>query len=173
MLMIDIETLSNRPGPVIVQIGWAYAPSLSAGITGSGCINVDPVTCRALGGGITLSTIEWWITKGGAKAYKTTLKNRQTIEQALTVLDVVFKKHKPSTVWGNSPSFDMAALRFYYSKLKRDVPWAFRAERDYRTLRELYGRTSDMPKTTTTHNGEADARWQLEHLIGIMEFINA
>ncbi|KKN48557.1 hypothetical protein LCGC14_0651440, partial [marine sediment metagenome] len=71
------------------------------------------------------------------------------------------------------PSFDMAALRFYYSKLKRDVPWAFRAERDYRTLRELYGRTSDMPKTTTTHNGEADARWQLEHLIGIMEFINA
>ncbi len=173
MLMIDIETLSNRPGPVIVQIGWAYKTPKGRKIVDSGCINVDPVTCRALGGGITLSTIEWWITKGGAKAYKTTLKKRRTIEQALTEMDAVFKKCKPSTVWGNSPSFDLDALRFYYSALKRDVPWVFRNERDYRTLRELYGHTSDMPKTTIAHNGEADARWQLEHLIGIMEFISS
>lgn len=173
MLMIDIETLSNRPGPVIIQIGWAYKTPKGRKIVDSGCVNVDPVTCRALGGGLTLSTIEWWITKGGAKAYKTTLKKRRTIEQALTELDGVFKKYKPSTVWGNSPSFDMSAIRFYCSALKRDVPWAFRAERDYRTLRELYGHNVDAPKATTSHNGEADARWQLEYLTSILEHMES
>ena len=167
MLMIDIETLSTKPGPIIIQLGWAYADATK--IAASGFVNVKPGSCHVLGGDMNLSTIEWWITKGGAKAYKTTMKNRQAISVALDELDSVFKTYHPTTVWGNAPTFDLSALRFYYTKLKRTPPWAYLDERCYRTERAEHGHRVQAPAKKGAHNGEADARWQLEHLLRIQK----
>ncbi len=166
MLMIDIETLGLPPTPIIIQVGWAFGTNIETGIK-SGQVNVEPESCAELGGDCTLSTVEWWITKGGAEAYETTLADRTTMVGALRTIDEVCRHFKPETVWGNSPTMDLSALRFYYAALGMKCPWEYWQERDYRTARQLLD--FQTCEVTTAHNGQADAVAQLESLIMAME----
>jgi exodeoxyribonuclease VIII len=62
-------------------------------------------------------------------------------------------------IWGNGSDFDNALLRQAYEVAKRDVPWDFRHNRCFRTLRSLLT-LEDGHYLGTAHTALADAENQ-------------
>lgn len=79
------------------------------------------------------STLEWWAKQGG-------FKQTQALESPMNAVHDLFNwiiATAPTDfeVWANSPSFDLAQLRYHAEQFMLPVPWAFYQEQDVRTLK--------------------------------------
>lgn len=141
-LMIDLETLGNKPGCVITSIAaipfnWNNK-NVNAEDSFYRKINIQ----SALDLGLTVqgSTLEWWSNQD-ITAYREHFDQKDTmhIKLALYELRVYIQSLYPGTlqIWGNSNRFDLGILAYVYDLLKLEYPWKFMNERDVRTLSSL------------------------------------
>jgi len=142
-LMIDVESLGNKPGAVITEISavpfnWDNKNSTAEDIFYVK-INIDSSLKAGLQ--IQADTLQWW-----AQQDITVFRNMMDQKDAINLSEALYKFRVylqtlyPSQlkVWGNSNRFDFGLLAAAYDAIRQEIPWYFRNERDVRTLVDLY-----------------------------------
>lgn len=164
-VMLDLETLGNKPGSVIVAIG---AVKFANGeILDSFYERVDAESCVAAGLKLDVSTVLWWLTQSDAARLEITKPG-----QLLTAVLIRFAAwigDKDAEVWGNGAAFDNALLAAAYDATATPRPWKFSNDRCYRTAKNL---RPDVPmaRSGTHHNALDDAESQARHLMAMLCF---
>lgn len=142
-LMLDIETLGNKPGCVITSI--AAVPfnwnNKNVNAEDSFYRKINIQSSLDLGLTVQGSTLEWWSNQD-VVAYKDHFDQKDTMNIKLVFheLRVYIQSLFPATlqIWGNSNRFDLGILAYVYENLlKLELPWKFMNERDVRTLSSL------------------------------------
>lgn len=165
-LMVDIETLGDRPGAAIASIG-AVVFSTDAILAEFEC------TCQLEGQQeqglkLNVSTIKWWLKQSDEARQSTFGVKGPSLFHALTDLAIFATDNHVSDYWSHGATFDLvllneASLILGAPQLVKD----FRRARDTRTLYEI---TDVNPKTYmgtgTAHNAVDDARAQA---LGVIE----
>ncbi|WP_165130382.1 3'-5' exonuclease [Affinirhizobium rhizoryzae] len=162
-LMIDIETLGNRPGGVILSIGAVAFDADTGEIGEEFYAAIDPETSSKVGLTTDISTMLWWMKQSEA-AREEAFSGKHSINMALTELSIFVKWQEPSRVWAKPPSFDLVMLEAAFRACDQDIPWHFRVHRDCRTIFDITG--TKQPEVGTAHNALDDAKAQA---LGVIE----
>jgi exodeoxyribonuclease VIII len=162
-IMLDLETLGNKPGSVIVAIG---AVKFGNGeILDSFYERVDAESCIAAGLKLDVSTVLWWLTQNEAARLEITKPGQ--LLTAVLIRFAAWVGDKDAEVWGNGAAFDNALLAAAYDATAMPRPWKFSNDRCYRTAKNL---RLDVPlaRSGTHHNALDDAESQARHLMLIL-----
>ena len=134
-VQIDIETLGVTTISTVIQIGAVKFNYGDSTYSEKFIVDVDPESCRRIGGMDDKSTVEWWGNLGG---FKPATDYVLPIKEALEKLNGFLKNSGNDDVWCKGPHFDIAILEFYYDKLKIKKPWKYNKIRDFRTIEQLH-----------------------------------
>ena len=168
-VMIDLETMGTRHNAPIIALG-AVAFNLATLEVGEKFYaNITLTSSVALGSVMDPSTVMWWMQQSEDARKAVTRKGRPAPEVLtdfadwLTANVVALKDRK---VWACGTDFNCVILAEHYLKAGREMPWAYHAKRDYRTVRELW---KSVPEDTRigAHNALDDAVHQVNHLFKI------
>lgn len=162
--MLDLETLGNKPGSVIVAID---AVKFGNGeILDSFYERVDAESCVAVGLQMDVSTVLWWM-KQSDEARKEITQIGKPLPDVLTAFsDWVADPN--AEVWGNGASFDNVLLGVAYDHAKIKCPWKYTNERCYRTISRLHPEVPMPPRSGTHHVAGEDAKSQALHLMKLI-----
>lgn len=143
-IMIDLETLSNRPDAVILQIA-AVEFSAEQPLIGASCSfnrYVTPASCKDLGLHTSDDTVDWW--KKQSEQIKQKMREGQKTaipcRQALTELAQWIAHKGECYVWSHGATFDLPILASAYMRCNMRTPWKYVNARDTRTLFALVGK---------------------------------
>lgn len=136
-VMIDIETLSTKPGATILTIGALifnrannnnYENKFYKRIK----IPIDDVSYFD----VCENTKKWW-KKQNSKCFYENCENpdRIFLKDALKELSKFIPEK--SLIWANSPSFDCVILENAYRYYDIPIPWEFYNLRDLRTIMDI------------------------------------
>lgn len=159
-IMVDLETLDTVSTTVVLSIGAVAFDSTGVRDCFYSVLNIQEQMDK--GRTISASTLTWWM-KQDLSVRGQALKSPVPVYSALEGLLAFMGE--PSGIWGNGSDFDNAILGHMFQQY--GLRWPYRLNRCYRTLRNMY--PTDEPEKVNAHNALADARWQAEHLIMIME----
>ena len=177
-IVLDLETLGTKPGCPILSIGAAAFDMESE--------EVDTFYCKlhlmyqSMVG--VSDTLRWWMDQSEAarEAAFAEGADAQTVYAAhqmfnLWISDMKLKSGFDGvSVWGNSNSFDNEILRASYEHRGLEDPWGFRADRDFRTLRELYKEKVPEPEFIgVRHHAKDDAVHEAKWLKLILQRMKA
>ena len=164
-IMIDLETMGNRPSAPIVTLGAvAFNGQGIAGEFYGDCALEDSVAC---GGVIDPDTVNWWLGQS-ERARMAMTSGHGTLKNLLGEFRVWYAGHEGlgvEGVWGNGAAFDNVILAETYKRVGQRPPWPFWLDRCYRTLKA--GSPIEFVREGTHHNALDDARSQAAHLIAI------
>ena len=165
--MIDLETLGNKPGSVIVSLGAVKFGDNA--IEDTFYCRVDAASCVALGLKMDAQTVLWWMKQDDAARLEIAKPGEALVE----VLERFSQwlGDPEAEVWGNGASFDNVLLTCAYEAAKLRVPWKYTNDRCYRTLRNLRPEVK-MQRSGELHNALEDARSQALHLIEILRTLS-
>lgn len=177
-LMIDLETMSDKPNAPIVSIGGVFFEP-STGEIGPDFYRVIKLKSAVDGGAvIDPDTVIWWLKQSSeARAAICDEGNAVSMVTALSDLNQFIRENAdPKTVqiWGNGATFDNVILRASYEREFVPCSWMFWNDRDVRTIVEL-GRAiginprKDIPFEGDLHNALADARHQAKYVSAIWQ----
>jgi len=172
-VMVDLETLGQTPGCVILSIGAvAFNPRLTElGPELYSVINTK--SCQASGLTEDESTKAWWnVQAPEARAViEEAEKSEVMLEHALIDLRTYLDQFGLSCVrvWGNGSDFDNAILACAYRAAGLEFPWKFWNNRCYRTLKELKRSRSPNKRHGTYHNALDDAKTQALHAVELLK----
>jgi hypothetical protein len=158
--MLDLETLGQAPGSVIVAIG---AVKFGDGATHAEFYQrVDPQSCVNLGMKIDAPTVLWWLGQPDA-ARQEIIKSGSNLTDALMAF-ADWVGDADAEVWGNGAGFDNVLLADAYDRAHFVRPWKFWNDRCYRTVKGMYPHVA-MDRRGTHHNALDDAKSQAMHLL--------
>lgn len=142
-IMVDLETMGNRPTSAIVAIGAAHFDEEGVGETFYQTVDLE----SSMEAGLTVDagTIMWWMKQSRA-ARRALAENNETLHTALIrfscwldTLHVGYDSGPESVViWGNGAAFDNVILANAYHAAKLPLPWRFWNDQCYRTLRRQF-----------------------------------
>jgi DNA polymerase III epsilon subunit-like protein len=164
-IMIDLETLSTKPDALIVSIG-ACTFATDGTITARerrhefyAVIDISEPSSK--GGRIDASTVAWWMGQSDQARSIFDQEGAICLQTALLHFKEFCNLVVPR-IWGNGASADNVWLRQAYDRMVLNVPWSYRDDRCYRTLKNL---RPDIPfeHEGTEHNALDDAIAQAEH----------
>ena len=175
--MIDLETMGLGTKPAIVSIG-AVMVNIKTGefVDQFYLDGLLESSVNDLGLEMWPSTVVWWSQQTEA-ARKALQPSDTTINSALGQLRIWFL-HWSSVcdfslpIWSNGATADIVWLNSAYKAAKIALPWSYRDERCYRTLKNLYPEIAGDDQLVA-HNALEDAKWQGKHLIKLLEKVNA
>jgi hypothetical protein len=72
-----------------------------------------------------------------------------------------------SSIWANSPDFDLDILEHHFKKFDIDIPWGFWQRKDVRTIKSYL---TELPPRIGRHNALEDALWQT-HVVQIFNYL--
>ena len=162
-LMIDLETMGNKPNAPVVSIGAVFFEP-STGELGEEFYRVVSLK----------SSMD-----GGAEEARKAIcdKDAISISAALIKLNTFILDNTDIDkvqVWGNGATFDNVILRANYEREFLPCIWKFWNDRDVRTIVEL-GRAiginprRDIPFEGDRHNALADAKHQAKYVSAIWQ----
>lgn len=176
-LMIDLETMGNKPNAPIVSIGAVFFEP-STGELGEEFYRVVSLKSSMDGGAVPdPDTIMWWMQQSEEARAAICDKDAISISSALIKLNGFIHDSADSgkvQVWGNGASFDNVILRASYDREYIPCIWHFSNDRDVRTIVEL-GRViginprRDIPFEGDQHNALADAKHQAKYVSAIWQ----
>jgi DNA polymerase III epsilon subunit-like protein len=175
--MLDLETMDTRTTAAIVSIGAVLFT------TAHGIDDRDPfyrtVSLQSNSEhGLTMNpaTIMWWMEQSDATRDELLSRDSTTLATALLGFTSWLSTYVPQLnevlMWGNGAGFDNPILANAFHACRLPVPWNFRNDRCFRTLRALY--PTILPPTAVNpapHHALSDARWQAEHAVAILRHI--
>lgn len=164
-IMLDLETLGNRETAAILSIG-AVRFDWGQNKTGSEFYTlVDVEDCTRYGLTMDVSTIKWWMLQSDAA--RAIFNNRAPLlREALAEFTRFVNEIPGSVIWGNGATFDNMIIRNAYRQSAMVIPWSYRDDLCYRTLRRICPIKYNEPKVP--HNALEDARAQALTAIAIM-----
>ena len=171
-LMIDLETMGNKPNAPIVSIGAVFFDPETGGL-GECFYRVVSLKSSVNAGAIPdPDTIIWWL-KQSEEARKA-ICNEGAISISLALIQLnrfISDNESPDKVqvWGNGATFDNVILCASYDRQLISPAWKFWNGRDVRTIVELgkaIGITpkQDIPFEGDMHNALADAKHQAKYV---------
>lgn len=168
-VMVDLETLGNRPGCAILSIGAvAFGPH---GLGAEHYSVVNRANQKEFGLHEDQSTLDWWAGQSEA-AREVLLQSGESglqLPKALNDFNLYLAQFGMSSVklWGNGSDFDNAILISCYAATKQQAGWKFWNNRCYRTLKSLNPGVK-LSRTGTYHNALDDAKTQALHAIPML-----
>jgi exodeoxyribonuclease VIII len=171
--MLDIETNGKSAGCGILSI--ALVPfSQSKGVFSSAAFysKIKPESNDELLLTPHPETMKWWHEQEIA-AYDEAWSGKDDLIQTLhKIVDyfVEMESEGPVYVWGNGSDFDQPILQEAFIRAKLPVPWDFRNNRCYRTLKNLFPYVSAQEFKGVKHNALSDACHQAEHCIALLNW---
>ena len=168
-VMLDLETMGTSNDAAIVAIGAAEFDVVAGNVGEVFYYPISLESAVAEGGVIDASTVMWWLRQSDAA--RDALANRGDtlhIRQGLHTFTAWLSTRGTSVrVWGNGVAFDNVILAQAYRRMGLPVPWEYRNDRCYRTVRALYP-DIQMQRTGVHHNAGDDAVSQAQHLLQIL-----
>lgn len=179
-IMVDLETLDNVPGGVIMSIG-AVGFNAHTGELGP---RFYAVASSNRGTNLELErskeTLAWWESQAeDAKEvlYQSLDVNTPTLDAALYSFGVWLGTNfeaKNVCMWSNGADFDLPFLAVAYRKANLQLPWRFFNNRCYRTLKNLLGPLVEKPQFDgTKHNALDDAVFQAQHAVQLLRALGS
>lgn len=158
--MLDLETLGNQPGSVIVALGAVKFDHQE--ILDSFYERVDAQSCVALG--LRLDVL-WWLKQSDAARHEITQPGCPIAEVLRRF--AAWVNDPDAAVWGNGASFDNVLLTAAYDLAGLPRPWKYYHDRCYRTVRALHPEVP-LVREGTLHHALADATAQARHLMAML-----
>lgn len=179
-VMIDLETLGTQPGCVILSIGAALVdPEVIEHNTDfdlSSCFYsaISTASCYDVGLGANQATIDWW-NKQNEAAREEAFSGSARLSDVLSDFSTYISRLRAFgsvRVWGNAASFDLKILEAAYSVAGMPVPWSYKEEMCYRTLKNLFPQIKATAQSgLVTHHALNDAMYQALHAFAILTHI--
>jgi 3'-5' exoribonuclease Rv2179c-like domain len=161
-VMLDLETLGNKPGSVIVAMG---AVKFGEGrILDTFYERIDARSCVEAGLEMDPETVMWWLTQEDGARLEIT-KPGAPLGSVLSLFSVWLGEDVE--VWGNGATFDNVLLVDAYDAVGIPRPWRFSRDRCYRTVSALRPDVA-LVRAGTHHNALDDATAQAEHLMRVL-----
>ncbi|MCS2152404.1 3'-5' exoribonuclease [Scandinavium goeteborgense] len=177
-LMIDLETMGNKPSAPIVAIGAVFFDPQTGELGAEFYNAVNLSSDMALGAVPDGDTILWWLKQSAEARAAICTDDTLPIADALSELSAFISRNSENPrylkVWGNGSNFDNVILRAAYERAGHACPWQFWNDSDVRTM-VLLGRQlgfdpkRDMPFDGVAHNALADARHQVKYVSAIWQ----
>lgn len=171
-VMIDLETMGNRPRSAVVAIGAVFFDK--TGLGPEFYVRVDLASCVKAGLRLDTSTVLWWLAQEDAarrELHDEKLERLELREAMGQLTDFLTGHSVEFSIWGNGSDFDNVLTVDAYEAVGLEAPWRFWSHRCYRTLKAL---RPDMrvPRTGTHHNALDDAKSQALHAIDLVRALN-
>lgn len=165
-VMVDIETLGRTEKAVILSIGATkFNPNDLGEVISKFYVTVSPQSCVDIGMTMDVSTIMWWMHPDRSVARDqliTEAGSRLDIHSALEGFAIWYGPNSLPT-WGNGATFDNVILKNTYALARMELPWTFRDDRCFRTLKNLVPKQEEF-FFGTHHNALDDAMYQTQML---------
>lgn len=167
-IMLDLETLDSAPMAAILSIG--AVAFTENGIEGTFYARVT-VESAMQHGTVSASTLEWWLKQSNEARAELTRAGRGSLPETLEAFSnfvKLAKKDDATKIWGNGADFDNVVLASAYRQCSLPLPWEYRNNRCYRTMKAMYPQVPFV-REGTHHNALDDAATQALHLIKIFK----
>ncbi len=177
-LMIDLETMGNKPTAPIVTIGAVFFDPQTGCLGAEFYMAVNLASAMEQGATPDGDTILWWLKQSEAARAAICTDDTKHIAEVLSELSSFISRNadNPSylKVWGNGANFDNVILRSAYDRADKTCPWQFWNDSDVRTMvllgKELgFDPKRNMPFDGVAHNALADARHQAKYVSAIWQ----
>jgi len=172
-LMIDLETMGNKPNAPIVAIGAVFFNPMTGELGPQFYTAVNLASELAAGAVPDGDTINWWLKQSSEARAAITNDEAKPIAEALDALTnfVTHSCEQPKylKVWGNGAAFDNVILREAYQRCSKAPCWNWFNDLDVRTMVNLGRRVGfdpkrDLPFDGERHNALADAVHQAQYV---------
>ena len=167
-VMLDLETLGIKSDSVILSIGAASFDETT--IIDEFYTTINMQSCLDYGLKIYPHTLRWWMSQSD-EAKKGLFDSTVSLPDALMDFSKwVLKSADETRMWGNGEDFDNVLLRQAYLSASFSpscIPWNFRNNMSYRTLKNLLPRVK-MDRVGEHHNSLDDAKSQALHTIKLL-----
>ncbi|KQN56753.1 3'-5' exonuclease [Erwinia sp. Leaf53] len=170
-IMIDLETMGNKPNAAIVAVGAVFFDPATGEIGAQYSSPVLLASETTHGAAMDADTVIWWLQQS-SEARAVIACATKSILVVLHELSIFVNEHSTARnvqVWGNGASFDNVILRSAYQRIGHPAFWPFWFDRDVRTMVELGRQIGIDPKRDTPFTGErhdalADAIHQAQYV---------
>jgi hypothetical protein len=175
-IMVDLETLGNTPGCVILSIGAVAFDPVEGVLSPDGFYNVlNTADCMDHYLSKDEETEKWWGRQSeearqvlrDAEDAKTSVPLKLGLENFNTFVRQ-YGGQRTVRVWGNGSDFDNAILAVAFKMAGIKPNWEFWNNRCYRTLKN-HCPGPKLERVGTYHNALDDARSQAIHLMDFVE----
>lgn len=162
--MLDLETMGNTSNAAIIAIAAVYFDETGTGRSFYHKVSLESSVAAGLE--MDASTVLWWLRQSD--------EARKEFESKGDPIYYVLKKlrdfmHPDALVWGNGSSFDNVILANAFQKIHNPVPWKFYNNRCFRTLKNFF--PVEMRENEVKHNALADAKWQAEYAVKVLQLV--
>jgi len=174
-IMLDLETMGTESNAAIVAIGACefdpHGTGLFAGYGTQFYVRVSLESSMAAGLTVSAGTILWWLQQSEAARKETFEGSVEGLKYAIERFEQFvgnISRYQPRdvAVWGNGATFDNVIIRSAFKAVGLPVPWSFRNDKCYRTIKNLVPADKLPPweRTGTAHNALSDAITQALYL---------
>jgi len=176
-LMIDLETMGNKPNAPIVAIGAVFFDPATGELSKLKFYTAVNLASELAAGAVPDGdTINWWLMQSSEARAAITNDQAKPIAGALNALSsfVALSCERPKylKVWGNGAAFDNVILRGAYERCGVAPCWNWYNDLDVRTMVSLgrqigFDPKRDLPFDGERHNALADAIHQARYVSAI------
>jgi hypothetical protein len=164
-IILDLETLGNKPGASILSIG-GYCLETEETFYKS----IDLSSCFKARLNVDADTIAWWMGQSEEARKVFTEKDKVSLSSGLLALSNWIADHKRPVIWGDGANFDCTLLEVAYRHCNLECPWKYFNVRCYRTLKNIFNQF-EKPRTGVYHRADDDAKTNGLHLKQILDYI--
>ncbi|MFS6936166.1 3'-5' exonuclease [Klebsiella oxytoca] len=177
-LMVDLETMGNKPAAPIVTIGAVFFDPQTGDLGAEFYVAVNLASAMDQGATPDGDTILWWLKQSSEARAAICTDDTKHIAEALSELSSFISRNSDNPrylkVWGNGANFDNVILRSAYDRAGQTCPWQFWNDSDVRTMVLLgkklgFDPKRNMPFDGVAHNALADARHQAKYISAIWQ----
>lgn len=162
-VMVDIETLGETPGCVILSIGAVEFDE--NGVSRPFHVTINIRDSLENGMFVEADSLRWWFDECSKRDRSLTYSGQKSVYIALKE----FVKHfdfEDTLVWANGLNFDIPILEEALRRYGIEIPWEYYNLRDFRTLKELSAPVTI--ENTEPHNALSDAIAQAKTVIALL-----
>lgn len=166
-IMVDIETVDNKPTAGILSIGAVMVDWYNNRIDHPFYVSICPDSCKDAGLTESEDTMKWW-ARQSEEARRVFTEPKVSLMEGLTAFHRYLDRWNRSKLrlWGNGSDFDNVIIANAYNAVGLDAPWRFYNNRCFRTVKNIYSDVIVTPgRKGTYHNALDDAKHQAEILL--------
>jgi exodeoxyribonuclease VIII len=137
-LLVDLETLDKKPGGLILTIGatrFCFGEPFTSVRWTTFYTRINIPESAKLGATIDADTVNWWMNQAEEARNMAFMggKGLSPFDALAQFLEWGGDWGALAGIYGNSPSFDLDILAWYFETLGFEVPWSYQQELDVRT----------------------------------------